>query len=181
MENYGKNIWTKGEKMVLKGRVHKFGDNINTDYIISGKYKFKTLDMDELSKHLMEDIDPEFYKKIKKGDFIVAGRNFGCGSSREQAVLVIKHAGIPAVIAKSFARIFYRNGINNGLILIEADTDRIENGDEIELYPVEGKIKNITKNIEIYCSKIPDFLLEILKEGGVINYLKKYKNFKVGK
>ncbi|HOK55772.1 MAG TPA: 3-isopropylmalate dehydratase small subunit [bacterium] len=166
--------------MVLKGKSHKFGDNINTDYIISGKYKFKTLDMDELAKHLMEDIEPEFYKKIRKGDFIVAGINFGCGSSREQAPLVIKHAGIPAVIAKSFARIFYRNGINNGLILIEGDTDKIENGDELEIYPIEGIIKNITKNIEIKTTKIPDFLIDIIKEGGVISYLKKYKKFKIG-
>lgn len=166
--------------MVLKGRSHKFGDNINTDYIISGKYKFKTLDMDELAKHLMEDIEPEFYKKVKKGDFIVAGYNFGCGSSREQAPLVIKHAGISGVIAKSFARIFYRNGINNGLILIEGDTDQIENNDEIEIYPIEGVIKNITKKIEIEVTKIPDFLMEIIKEGDVISYLKKYKKFKIG-
>jgi 3-isopropylmalate/(R)-2-methylmalate dehydratase small subunit len=166
--------------MVLKGKSHKFGDNINTDYIISGKYKFKTLNMDELATHLMEDIEPEFYKKVKKGDFIVAGSNFGCGSSREQAPLVIKHAGIPAVVAKSFARIFYRNGINNGLILIEADTDKIDNGDEIEIYLVEGIIKNITKNIEIKTTEIPDFLIDIIKEGGVISYLKKYKMFKIG-
>ncbi|MCM8772889.1 MAG: 3-isopropylmalate dehydratase small subunit [Candidatus Omnitrophica bacterium] len=165
--------------MILKGRSHKFGDNINTDYIISGKYKFKTLDMNELAKHLMEDIDPEFYKKVQKGDFIVAGKNFGCGSSREQAPLVIKYAGIPAVIAKSFARIFYRNGINNGLVLIETNTDEIENGDEIEIHLEEGKIINITKNKEISSSKIPKFLIEIIREGGVINYLKKYKNFKL--
>ncbi len=165
--------------MVLKGKVHKFGDNINTDYIISGKYKFKTLDMEELSKHLMEDIDPDFYKKVNKGDFIVAGKNFGCGSSREQAPLVIKYAGIPAVIAKSFARIFYRNSINNGLVLIEADTDKLDSGDEIEIYLEEGKIKNITKNIEIYGTKIPDFLIEIIKIGGVVNYLKKYKKFQI--
>jgi 3-isopropylmalate/(R)-2-methylmalate dehydratase small subunit len=166
--------------MILKGKAHKFGDNINTDYIISGKYKFKTLDMEELSKHLMEDIYPDFYKKINKGDFIVAGRNFGCGSSREQAPLVIKYAGIPAVIAKSFARIFYRNGINNGLILIEADTDKIEDGDEIEINLEKGHIKNLTKNIEIYGTKIPEFLIEIIKEDGVINYLKKYGTFKIG-
>jgi 3-isopropylmalate/(R)-2-methylmalate dehydratase small subunit len=166
--------------MILKGKAHKFGDNINTDYIISGKYKFKTLDMEELSKHLMEDIYPNFYKKINKGDFIVAGRNFGCGSSREQAPLVIKYAGIPAVIAKSFARIFYRNGINNGLILIEADTDKIEDGDEIEINLEKGLIKNLTKNIEIYGTKIPEFLIEIIKEDGVINYLKKYGTFKIG-
>jgi 3-isopropylmalate/(R)-2-methylmalate dehydratase small subunit len=166
--------------MILKGKAHKFGDNINTDYIISGKYKFKTLDMEELSKHLMEDIYPDFYKKINKGDFIVAGRNFGCGSSREQAPLVIKYAGIPAVIAKSFARIFYRNGINNGLILIEADTDKIEDGDEIEINLEKGLIKNLAKNIEIYGTKIPEFLIEIIKEDGVINYLKKYGTFKIG-
>jgi len=165
--------------MILKGRAHKFGDNINTDYIISGKYKFKTLDMEELAKHLMEDIYPDFYKKINKGDFIVAGRNFGCGSSREQAPLVIKYAGIPAVIAKSFARIFYRNGINNGLVLIEVDTDMIEDGDEIEIYLEEGLIKNMTKNVEIHGTKIPKFLIDIIKEGGVINYLKKYGTFKI--
>ena len=165
--------------MVLRGKVHKFGDDINTDYIISGKYKFKTLNMDELAKHLMEDIEPDFYKKIEKGDIIVAGENFGCGSSREQAPLVIKHAGIPAVIAKSFARIFFRNGINIGLILLEADTDGIENGDIIEVDAEKGLIKNITKKSEINVKPLPDFLLEIMKEGGVVNYIKKYGKFRI--
>ncbi|HDD64569.1 MAG TPA: 3-isopropylmalate dehydratase small subunit [Firmicutes bacterium] len=165
--------------MVLRGKVHKFGDDINTDYIISGKYKFKTLNMDELAKHLMEDIDPDFYKKVEKGDIIVAGENFGCGSSREQAPLVIKHAGIPAVIAKSFARIFFRNGINIGLILLEADTDGIENGDIIEVDVKKGLIKNITKKSEINVKPLPDFLLEIMKEGGVVNYIKKYGKFRI--
>ena len=165
--------------MVLRGKVHKFGDDINTDYIISGKYKFKTLNMDELAKHLMEDIDPDFYKKVEKGDIIVAGENFGCGSSREQAPLVIKHAGIPAVIAKSFARIFFRNGINIGLILLEADTDGIENGDIIEVDVEKGLIKNITKKSEINVKPLPDFLLEIMKEGGVVNYIKKYGKFRI--
>jgi len=165
--------------MVLRGKVHKFGDDINTDYIISGKYKFKTLNMDELAKHLMEDIDPDFYKKVEKGDIIVAGENFGCGSSREQAPLVIKHAGIPAVIAKSFARIFFRNGINIGLILLEADTDGIENGDIIEVDAEKGLIKNITKKSEINVKPLPDFLLEIMKEGGVVNYIKKYGKFRI--
>ena len=165
--------------MVLRGKVHKFGDDINTDYIISGKYKFKTLNMDELAKHLMEDIDPDFYKKVEKGDIIVAGENFGCGSSREQAPLVIKHAGIPAVIAKSFARIFFRNGINIGLILLEADTDGIENGDILEVDVEKGLIKNITKKSEINVKPLPDFLLEIMKEGGVVNYIKKYGKFRI--
>ncbi len=165
--------------MVLKGKAHKFGDDINTDYIISGKYKFKTLNMDELAKHLMEDIEPDFYKKIEKGDIIVAGENFGCGSSREQAPLVIKHAGIPAVIAKSFARIFFRNGINVGLILLQADTDGIENGDILEVDVEKGLIKNLTKKSEIQVRPLPNFLLEIMKEGGVVNYIKKYKEFRI--
>jgi len=166
--------------MILKGKAHKFGDDINTDYIISGKYKFKTLDMKELSTHLMEDIAPGFYKRIKKGDFIVAGENFGCGSSREQAPLVVKYAGISAVIAKSFARIFFRNSINVGLVLIEVDTDKIEDGDEIELDVEKGIVKNITKGTEIKGSSLPSFMIEIIKEGGVVNYIKKYGDFKIG-
>ena len=165
--------------MVLKGNVHKFGDNINTDYIISGRYKFKTLNMEELASHLMEDIYPDFSQKIKKGDFIVAGENFGCGSSREQAPLVIKYAGISAVIAKSFARIFFRNGINVGLFLIEADTDEIDDKDFVEVDTEKGNIINVTKNKIIKISPVPSFLIEILNEGGVVNYIKKYGNFKI--
>ncbi|MCM8762036.1 MAG: 3-isopropylmalate dehydratase small subunit [Candidatus Omnitrophica bacterium] len=165
--------------MTLKGNVHKFGDDINTDYIISGKYKFKTLDMNELATHLMEDIVPDFYKKVKEGDFIVAGKNFGCGSSREQAPLVIKYAGIPAVIAKSFARIFFRNGINVGLVLIEADTDGIDTGDEIEADIEKGEIRNITKGTFIKSSVLPGFMLKIIKSGGVVNYIKENKEFKL--
>ena len=165
--------------MVLKGHAHKFGDDINTDYIISGKYKFKTLDMKELATHLMEDIDPEFYKKIKEGDFMVGGKNFGCGSSREQAPLVIKHAGIPIVIAKSFARIFFRNGINVGLVLIEADTDGIDAGDVVEADVEKGELKNVTKRTVIKSSVLPDFMQKIIKSGGVVNYLKKNKGFKL--
>ncbi len=165
--------------MVLRGNAHKFGDDINTDYIISGKYKFKTLDMQELSTHLMEDIDPEFYRKIKEGDFIVAGKNFGCGSSREQAPLVIKHAGISAVIAKSFARIFFRNGINVGLVLIEADTDGIDTGDMIEVDVEKGELKNLTKKSVVKSMVLPDFMLEIIKAGGVVNYIKENKGFRL--
>jgi len=165
--------------MVLKGKAHKFGDDINTDYIISGKYKFKTLDMKELATHLMEDIDPDFYKKVKEGDLIVGGKNFGCGSSREQAPLVIKHAGIPAVVARSFARIFFRNAINVGLVLVEADTGVIENGDELELDVEKGKVINLTKNVTVKSSILPDFMLKIIKAGGVVNYIKKNKGFKL--
>ncbi|MFN3699150.1 MAG: 3-isopropylmalate dehydratase, partial [Dictyoglomus sp.] len=153
--------------MIIKGKAHKFGDDINTDYIISGKYKFKSLDFNEMSKHLFEDLDPEFYKKITPGDIIVAGKNFGCGSSREQAPLVIKHAGISLVIAKSFARIFYRNSINVGLPLLEADTDQIEQNDELEVDLFKGKIYNKTKNLEIFSkSTFPEIMVKILQMGG---------------
>ena len=119
--------------MKLTGKCHKFGNDVNTDYIISGRHKFKTLDMKELAKYVMEDLDPDFYSKVNAGDFIVAGTNFGCGSSREQAPLAIINANIGAVVAKSFARIFYRNCINTGLPLIECDTDQINAGDELEI------------------------------------------------
>jgi len=165
--------------MRLKGKAHKFGDDINTDYIISGKYKFKTLDMKELATHLMEDISPDFYKRVQEGDFIVGGKNFGCGSSREQAPLVIKYAGIPAVVAKSFARIFFRNAINVGLVLVEADTDGIDDGDELELDVEKGEVRNLTKKTMVKSSILPDFMLKIIKSGGVVNYIKINKGFKI--
>lgn len=163
--------------MIFKGYCHKFGDNINTDYIISGKYKFKTLDMKELAKHIMEDIDPEFYKKIRPGDIICAGRNFGSGSSREQAPLVIINAGISCVVATSFARIFYRNAINVGLPLVECNTDEIENNDFLEVNLQEGILKNITKNIEIKITPLPPFMLKILQDGGLEEHFKKHGGF----
>ncbi len=165
--------------MILKGKSHKFGDDINTDYIISGRYKFKTLDMKELAKHIFEDIDPDFQRKLSPGDFIVGGNNFGCGSSREQAVLALKNAEIPVIIAKSFARIFYRNGINVGLILIEVDTDSILEGDILDINLKNGSIVNTTKNLTIAMKPVPEFFLNIIEEGGVINYLKKYGDFRI--
>lgn len=163
--------------MELKGKAHVFGDDINTDYIISGRYKFKTLDMKELARHVMEDLDPDFYSKISPGDFIVAGRNFGCGSSREQAPLAIKHAGIGAVIARSFARIFYRNAVNVGLMLIEADTSEIESGDELIVYPDRGFIENITRNKKIAFNPLPEFMLKILSDGGLVEHFKKHGGY----
>lgn len=166
--------------MRLRGRAHKFGDSINTDYIISGKYKFKTLDMNELAKHIMEDLDPEFYKKIKPGDFIVAGKNFGLGSSREQAPLVIKHAGISAVIAKSAARIFFRNAINTGLpLIICPEADRIDAGDELEVDPQAGTVKDITKNIELKAEALPPIMIRILQDGGLAEHIIKHGGFQV--
>ena len=167
--------------MLLKGNVHKFDLNdINTDYIISGKYKFKTLDMKELAKHVMEDLDPNFYEKINEGDFIVAGNNFGCGSSREQAPLAIKHAGISAVIAKSFARIFYRNAINTGLPVVECDTDQINAGDNLEVDLEKGVVRNLTKNIEIKTTSLPDVMIRILNDGGLAAHFRKYGGFNLG-
>jgi len=160
--------------MELKGYSHKFGDDVNTDYIISGKYKFSTIDMDELSVHLMEDLRPNFYNEIKKGDFIVAGENFGCGSSREQAPLVIKHAGISAVIATSFARIFYRNSINIGLPLVEVPTNNIDEGDLLTVDLEKGVVKNFTKDEVLKIKSLPKVMLKILQSGGLVNYYKKY-------
>ncbi len=163
--------------MSLTGKVHKFGDDVNTDYIISGRYKFKTLDMRELAKHVMEDLDPEFYSNVNEGDFIVAGKNFGCGSSREQAPLAIINADISAVIAKSFARIFYRNCINTGLPLIECDTDLIDSGDELEVNLKDGILYNRTSGLEIPITPLPPVMLKILSEGGLVEHFKKHGTF----
>lgn len=166
--------------MMLKGKVHKFGDSINTDYIISGKYKFKTLDMNELAKHVMEDLDPEFYSKISPGDFIVAGKNFGLGSSREQAPLAIKYASISAVIAQSFARIFFRNSINTGLpLLICPEADEIDAGDELEVDLSEGKICDRTKSLELRAEPLPQIMIEILEDGGLAEHIVRHGGFKL--
>ncbi|MDO7788461.1 3-isopropylmalate dehydratase small subunit [Desulforamulus aquiferis] len=163
--------------MKYQGKSHKFGSDVNTDYIISGKYKFKTLDMNELAKHVMEDLDPDFYNKVTPGDFIVAGTNFGCGSSREQAPLAIKHANISAVLAKSFARIFYRNAINTGLPVIECDTDLIDPGDVLDVDLTNGIIINRTKDIEITVKPLPQVMIKILTDGGLAAHFRKYGGF----
>jgi 3-isopropylmalate/(R)-2-methylmalate dehydratase small subunit len=166
-------------KLDGKARRLKQDNDINTDYIISGRYKFKIQDPHELAKHVMEDLDPDFYKKIEKGDFIVAGRNFGCGSSREQAPMAIKYANVSAVIAKSFARIFYRNCYNLGLPAIEADTDGINEGDKLELDLDAGIIKNITKNQDIKIAPLPATMQTLLKDGGLVEHFKKHGRFKI--
>ena len=166
--------------MKIQGRAIKLGDNINTDFIISGRYKFSITDMKELSRHIMEDIDPDFASKITPGkSIIVAGNNFGMGSSREQAPLVIKEAGIVAVAAKQFARIFYRNAFNIGLPLIEVDTGKIDENDELEIDIDKGVLKNLTKKKELKFRPLPKFMHSLLKAGGIVNYFKKYKEFKV--
>ncbi len=156
----------------LSGRVWKFGDNIDTDVIIPGKY-LRTTDMNVFASHVMEGINPDFSKKVQKGDIIVAGRNFGCGSSREQAPLALKHAGIACVVAESFARIFFRNAINVGLPIIEAKIDCKE-GDVIEINLEKGLVKNKDKTYR--GMKLPDFLREILADGGLVEHRKKVKD-----
>jgi len=160
--------------MILKGKAWKFGDDISTDHITPGRYYHLRSNLPELAKHVMEDANPEFAEKVKSGDFIVAGKNFGCGSSREHAPIVIKLAGVSAVLAKSFARIFYRNAINIGLPLLIVDTDNIDDGDELEVNLSMGEVKNITKGTSIKAKPLPEVMIRILNEGGLVNYVKKY-------
>ncbi len=159
---------------MLCGRAWKFGDNISTDHITPGRYFHLRSNIEELAKHIMEDADPDFMKKFKPGDFIVAGKNFGMGSSREHAPLALKVAGVSAVLAKSFARIFYRNAINVGLPVLILDTDPIESGDVLEVNLGEGIVRDLTKNIELKAKPLPDFILKILKAGGLVEYVKNY-------
>ncbi len=162
--------------MKIQGRAVLLGDNINTDFIISGRYKFSITDMKELAKHIMEDIDPEFPKKLRPGEsIIVAGENFGMGSSREQAPLVIKESGIVAVIAKSFARIFYRNGFNIGLPLIQADTSRIKEQDELSVDFDNSVLKDATQDFSCGIQPLSAVMQKLLADGGIINHLKKHQ------
>jgi 3-isopropylmalate/(R)-2-methylmalate dehydratase small subunit len=167
--------------MEFKGKAHKFGDDINTDYIMSSRHRTQTLDYVQLAEHLMEDIRPGFYSRVTPGDFIVAGDNFGCGSSREYAPKIVKAGGIAAVIAKSFARIFYRNAINLGLPLIECDTDQINEGDRLAVNLAQGEIYNETLNRRIQASPMPEFMVFLLNEGGTANFIRKYRKFQVPK
>jgi 3-isopropylmalate dehydratase small subunit len=160
--------------MKLKGRAWKFGDDINTDLIIPARF-LNTSDPDELAKHCMEDEDRDFVKKVSKGDVIVGGRNFGCGSSREHAPIAIKHAGISCVIAGSFARIFFRNSINMGLPIFESPEAAadIEAGNEIEVDAKTGEIKNLTKNKAYKAKLLPEFIRKLIDAGGLMEYIKK--------
>ena len=156
----------------LSGKAFVFGDNIDTDLIIAARY-LNTSNPTELAKHVMEDADPECVKKISSGDIIVAGENFGCGSSREHAPVAIKYAGLSAVIAKSFARIFYRNAFNTGLVILEVkEADKIGEGDELEIDLAAGLVKNVTKNETYAFNAIPPFMMELLNAGGLMEYAK---------
>ena len=159
------------------GKTFKFGDNISTDHIAPGRLFHLRSNLAEFAKHVLEDADPNFASTMQKGDFVVAGNNFGLGSSREHAPQIIKIAGVQAVLAKSFARIFYRNSINIGLLAIECDTDLIGAGDELELDVKNGIIKNLTKSIEITFSPLPDVMIKLLSDGGLVEHVKKYGDF----
>ncbi|MBI4826010.1 MAG: 3-isopropylmalate dehydratase small subunit [Nitrospirae bacterium] len=160
--------------MILKGRVWKFGRDIDTDAIIPARY-LNTSDPNELAKHVMEDADKDFPSKVKKGDMIIADANFGCGSSREHAPIAIKAAGMQGVVAKSFARIFYRNAFNIGLPIFESEeaSEKISEGDVIEVDADSGVIKNITKGEEYAAKPIPPFMQELISAGGLIEWTKK--------
>lgn len=164
--------------MEMQAKAFKFGDDINTDYIISGKYKFKSADMEAMAVHAMEDVDPDYYNKVKpEGGFLVAGKNFGMGSSREQAPLVLIHSNTKAVMAKSFARIFYRNAINTGLPVIECDTDLIDDGDELSVDLASGVVHNLTKGTEIPFPPLPEVMAQLLADGGLVEHFKKHGGF----
>jgi len=160
--------------MKQKGRVWMFGDDINTDLIIPGKY-LELVDPEEMARHAMEGIDPEFPEKVQEGDIVVGGSNFGCGSSREHAPLALKYAGVGAVVAESYARIFYRNSINIGLPALECPgiTGAVKEGDVIEVDVTEGVIKNTRTGAELGFTPLPGFMVDILNEGGLVPYLKK--------
>lgn len=161
---------------VLEGKVWRYGDNIDTDVIIPARY-LNTFDPKELAKHCMVDIDKDFAQKVKSGDIMVGGKNFGCGSSREHAPVAIKACGVPVIIAASFARIFYRNGINVGLPLMEIgdNVERIHAGDKLSVDLSSGKIRDITTGETFQATPLPGFIQDIAKAGGLIQYVKEYR------
>ncbi|MBA7659715.1 2,3-dimethylmalate dehydratase small subunit [subsurface metagenome] len=164
---------------MLKGKAFKFGDSISTDHITPGRLAHLRSNLPELAKHVLEDADPTFASRVKAGDFIVAGSNFGLGSSREHAPLVIKMAGVSAILAKSVARIFFRNAINLGLPVLICNTDRIEDGDKLEVDLAAGTVNDITNGNQLTFNQIPEVMLHILDEGGLIPYIKKYGDFRL--
>ena len=165
--------------MILRGRGFKFGDNISTDHIIPGRWFHLRSNLPELSKHLLEDVAPAFVSQVKSGDFIVAGKNFGLGSSREHAPLVIKMAGVRAILTKSTARIFFRNAINLGLPVLICDTSKIDEGDELEVDLTRGTVRDLTNGNQLSFGRIPEVMLHILEEGGLVPYIRKYGDFRL--
>ncbi|MCL5071235.1 MAG: 3-isopropylmalate dehydratase small subunit [Actinobacteria bacterium] len=162
---------------MIQGRSFKFGDDISTDLIAPGRYFHLRSNLPELAKHVLEDADPEFASKVKSGDIVAGGRNFGLGSSREHAPIIMKIAGVGAVLAKSFARIFFRNSINIGLPVLICDTDKINEGDMLEIDLRKGIVRNLTKKLEIGFNPLPEVMIKILSDGGLVDHITKNKGF----
>jgi len=165
--------------MTLKGKVFKFGDDISTDLIAPGRYFHLRSNLPEMAKHVLEDADTTFASKVQKGDFVVGGENFGLGSSREHAPTIIKLAGVSAVLAKSFARIFYRNSINVGLPALICDTDKISTGDELEVDLGKGQVKDLTNGVTLTFAPLPKAMIHILNDGGLIEHIQKHGDLKI--
>lgn len=163
---------------MLSGKAHVYGDHIDTDRIIPGKYT-KTLDLSSLADHVLEDLDPEFRNRVQAGDILVAGENFGTGSSREQAPLAIKTAGVSVVIARSFARIFYRNAINIGLPVVEVGDHNIEMGQQVEVDLENGLVKNLDGGQTFTATTMPQVMIDILEAGGLVNYLTEHGDYQL--
>ncbi|UCF79783.1 MAG: 3-isopropylmalate dehydratase small subunit [Candidatus Eiseniibacteriota bacterium] len=163
---------------MLEGKSWKFGDDISTDHIAPGRLFHLRSNLPELAKHVLEDADPEFAEKVQKGDFVVGGNNFGLGSSREHAPTIIKMAGVGAVLAKSFARIFFRNAINVGLPVLECDTDRIREGDVLRVDLSAGVIENKSTGEKLDFVALPDVMIRILNDGGLLAHIEKHQGFK---
>jgi 3-isopropylmalate/(R)-2-methylmalate dehydratase small subunit len=163
--------------MQIKGKAWKFGDSISTDHIAPGRLFHLRTNLPELAKHVLEDADPEFAGKVQPGDFVVGGKNFGLGSSREHAPTIIKIAGVGAVLAQSFARIFYRNAINVGLPVLICDTTQIDADDELEIDISKGEIRDMTKGITIQAKPLPDVMIKILNDDGLLEHFRKHGGF----
>ncbi len=163
----------------MTGKAWKFGDGISTDHIAPGRLFHLRSNLPELAKHVLEDARADFAAKVAKGDFVVAGSNFGQGSSREHAPTIIKLAGVGAVLAKSFARIFFRNGINIGLPLIQCDTDQIVEGDDLELDLAAGEVRNLTKGVTLRFIPLPPVMQRILEEGGLVAHIQKHGDLEI--
>lgn len=164
---------------MLKGKAWKFGDDISTDHIAPGRYFHLRSNLPELAKHVLEDADTEFASKMSPGDFVVGGKNFGLGSSREHAPTIIKLSGVSAVLAKSFARIFFRNSINVGLPVLICDTDKINAGDELEVDLEAGAIKDLTNGEQMVFKPLPPTMIKILNDGGLLSHIQKHGDFKL--
>ena len=162
---------------IFKGKAIKLGDNISTDHIIPGRFAYLRSNLPELAKHVLEDTLPDFTTRVQKGDIVVGGNNFGLGSSREHAPVVIKMAGISVILVKSVARIFFRNAINQGMPVLLCNTDKIDDGDELEINLDENRVVDLSNGIELTTSKMPALMSAIVAEGGLIPYIQNHQDF----